>query len=138
MFSLCKLMIFFLFILKLSLLDMVPNKVFCCNWWSSCFLLCPTTLPKAASISCLWIVRMSLVDQSREIFTYWTLFYSTWLLYDDFVRNIHFTSWYTQHCLHNHACIHTHMGYEPIMSIHTQMTMQPIMFTYESTTTKFL
>ena len=26
---------------------------------------------------------------------------------------------YTQQYLHNHACLHTHMGYEPIISMHT-------------------
>ena len=41
----------------------------------------------------------------------------------------------TQHCLHNHAHIHTHMGYEPIVRVHTHMAMQPAMYMNESTAT---
>ena len=33
---------------------------------------------------------------------------------------------HTQHCLHNHACIHTHMGYKPIVSMHTNRAMLPL------------
>ena len=46
-----------------------------------------------------------------------------------------FVSRCTQHCLHNHACMHTHMGYEPIVSMHTHMSMQPVMYMNESTAT---